>query len=99
MVSVMSVNIAAPSPIISELGVTTQCFKGSVVIETCSLWLVCSMSMADFTLSNGFTINPALDGVGSDYHGGSNYHFLTLSKDMIQCSSTMSSFKQCVIII
>ena len=60
----MSVNMAAPSPIISELGDTTQCFKRSVVIETCSLWLECSMSMAGFTLSNGFTIYPTLDVVG-----------------------------------
>ena len=64
MVSVMSVNMAAPSPIISELGDTTQCFKGSVVIETCSLWSGCSMSVVGFTLYNGFTMNPALEVVG-----------------------------------
>ena len=37
IVSVMSVNMAAPSPIISELGETTLCFNGSFDIEACSL--------------------------------------------------------------
>ena len=63
MVSVMSVNIAAPSTIISELGDTTQGFM-SVVIETCSFWFECPMSKVCFTLSNGLTMNPALDVVG-----------------------------------
>ena len=60
----MSINIAAPSPIISELGETTLCFKGSFVIEAHSLWFECSMSLGGFTLSNGFTINPVLNVVG-----------------------------------
>ena len=63
MVSIMSVNMEAPSPIIYKLGDTTLCFI-SVVIETCSFWFECPMSMAGFTLSNGLTMNPALDVVG-----------------------------------
>ena len=63
MVSVMSVNMAVPSPIISELGDTTQGFM-SVVIETCSFWFECPMSMVGLTLSNGLTMNPTHNVVG-----------------------------------
>ena len=55
MVSVISVNIAAPSPIISELGETTHGCKASFGRETCSLWLECTISQAGITLSIGFT--------------------------------------------